>query len=244
MLLDFLGLLFFLGLFFIFSLVIIFWGITYYIRRQISKYEQSQTESHNNFVFLLINILVKIARIDGTVTRAETGTISNFFRYHLNYSQNQLFWVRDLIKDALHSSASLEELLADFRSQFVYEPRLILLELIYQVVFTNKKVSDSELDMLRNIAEYLEISLYDQQAIRAKYISGLHKVVGEEDRYYEVLGLKPGAGSEEIKSAYRALSMKYHPDKVNHLGEEFRKVAEEKMKELNGAYQHLKTKFV
>ena len=34
--------------------------------------------------------------------------------------------------------------------------------------------------------------------------------------------------------------MQYHPDKVAHLGEEFRRVAEEKMKELNEAYQHLK----
>ncbi|MCX5864001.1 MAG: DnaJ domain-containing protein [Deltaproteobacteria bacterium] len=55
-----------------------------------------------------------------------------------------------------------------------------------------------------------------------------------------MLGLEPGASAEQIKSAYRKLSMQYHPDKVAYLGEEFRRVAEEKMKELNEAYQHLK----
>jgi DnaJ like chaperone protein len=37
--------------------------------------------------------------------------------------------------------------------------------------------------------------------------------------------------------------MKYHPDKVGHLGDEFKKVAEDKMKELNVAYEYLKKKF-
>ncbi len=45
---------------------------------------------------------------------------------------------------------------------------------------------------------------------------------------------------ETIKKAYRTLSMKYHPDKVGHLGEEFRRVAEEKMKEINVAYEYFK----
>ena len=49
---------------------------------------------------------------------------------------------------------------------------------------------------------------------------------------------------DTIKKAYRQLSMKYHPDKVRHLGEEFRGVAEEKMKEINAAYDFFKKKFI
>jgi DnaJ like chaperone protein len=58
-----------------------------------------------------------------------------------------------------------------------------------------------------------------------------------------VLGLEPGADMETIKKSYRQLSMKYHPDKVSHLGEEFQEVAEEKMKEINAAYDFFKKKF-
>jgi DnaJ like chaperone protein len=36
--------------------------------------------------------------------------------------------------------------------------------------------------------------------------------------------------------------MQYHPDKVSHLGEEFKKIAEEKMKEINIAYMALSRK--
>ena len=56
---------------------------------------------------------------------------------------------------------------------------------------------------------------------------------------YEVLGIEKGATSEEIKYAYRELVNKYHPDKVNHLGDELKKLAEKKFKEIQEAYQDL-----
>lgn len=52
--------------------------------------------------------------------------------------------------------------------------------------------------------------------------------------YYEVLGLTKGASDDEIKSAFRKLAIKYHPDK--NQGD---KEAEEKFKEINEAYQVL-----
>ena len=52
---------------------------------------------------------------------------------------------------------------------------------------------------------------------------------------YEVLGLTPDADDEAVKKAYRALAKKYHPD-LNP-GD---KVAEEKMKEINAAYDRIK----
>jgi DnaJ like chaperone protein len=247
LLLGFLGALFYVGLFFIFLMVAAFWGFSYFVKRKISEYERSQTETHNTFVFLLVNILMKIAQVDGKVTRAETATIQRFFQYKLHYSQSQLLWVKELIKEALKSAVSLEQLLADFRQQFAYEPRLILLELIYQVLFSNDHVSDPELQLVRNIAEYLDISQFEQRAFEARFRGGYRATAApqqqDEERYYEVLGLKPGADFAEIKTTYRKLSMKYHPDKVGHLGDEFRKVAEDKMKELNVAYEYLKKKF-
>ena len=56
---------------------------------------------------------------------------------------------------------------------------------------------------------------------------------------YEVLDIPRNASSEEIKNAYRQLANKYHPDKVLHLGEEFKKLAEERFKEIEEAYREL-----
>ena len=51
--------------------------------------------------------------------------------------------------------------------------------------------------------------------------------------YYEVLGLKKGASKDDIKSAYRKLAKKYHPDINKEPG------AEEKFKEVQEAYDVL-----
>ena len=57
---------------------------------------------------------------------------------------------------------------------------------------------------------------------------------------HEVLGVRPGASQEEISAAYRRLVQQYHPDKVADLGPELRELAEQRMKEINAAYQSLK----
>ena len=56
--------------------------------------------------------------------------------------------------------------------------------------------------------------------------------------YYEILGLSKSASDSEIKSSYRKLAMKYHPDR--NPGD---KKAEEKFKEINNSYKILLKKF-
>ena len=54
---------------------------------------------------------------------------------------------------------------------------------------------------------------------------------------YEVLGVSPGASDDEIKKAYRELAKKYHPD--NYADSPLADVAEQKMKEVNEAYDEI-----
>ena len=51
---------------------------------------------------------------------------------------------------------------------------------------------------------------------------------------YQVLGVKPDASDDEVKRAYRELARKYHPD--NYQNNPLADLAEEKMKEINEAY--------
>ena len=57
---------------------------------------------------------------------------------------------------------------------------------------------------------------------------------------YEVLGVSKNASDEEIKAAYKKLAMKYHPD--NYSDNPLSDLAEEKMKEINEAYDTIMAK--
>lgn len=57
---------------------------------------------------------------------------------------------------------------------------------------------------------------------------------------YEVLGVKPGATEDEIKSAYRKLVKQYHPDQYGD--NPLKDLAQEKLAEINKAYDMLKNK--
>ncbi len=54
---------------------------------------------------------------------------------------------------------------------------------------------------------------------------------------YRVLGISRDATEEEVKKAYRAMARKYHPD--NYINSPHAKLAEEKMKEINEAYEQI-----
>jgi DnaJ-like protein len=54
-----------------------------------------------------------------------------------------------------------------------------------------------------------------------------------------LLGIALPASAEEVKRAYRRQISRYHPDKVQHLGEEFQVMAAEKSAQLTHIYQQL-----
>jgi DnaJ like chaperone protein len=64
--------------------------------------------------------------------------------------------------------------------------------------------------------------------------------VKDTDSAYKILEIEPNATNEEVKKAYKKMAVKYHPDKVSHLGEDVRKAAEEKFQNLNAAYNEIK----
>ena len=56
---------------------------------------------------------------------------------------------------------------------------------------------------------------------------------------YQILEIERGASQETIKRAFRQLAGKYHPDKVEYLGDEFKVLADKRFKEIQRAYEEL-----
>ena len=57
--------------------------------------------------------------------------------------------------------------------------------------------------------------------------------------YYDLLGIATAASADDIGKAFRREMAKYHPDKVQHLAEEFQRLAAARAAELTQAYRTL-----
>ncbi len=57
---------------------------------------------------------------------------------------------------------------------------------------------------------------------------------------YQILEITAAATDEEVKKAYRKMAVKFHPDKVAHLGDDYRVDAEDKFKKVQEAYDNIK----
>lgn len=196
----------------------------------------TQSADHARFTELLIRTLVCVIQADGTVDPRETQAITRWFQTRLGYGTRQIQWISDLISHALSTENSLQEICDELNQKFNYEAKILLMELVYEVALADRSLQSQESAVIATLIRNLGISDRDDQILRS--IFGITQSPAETT-HFTTLGLSPGASQAEIKKAYRELSKQYHPDKVHHLGPEYRKIAEEKMRKINAAYQAL-----
>ena len=208
-------------------------------RRALPAFQQH----HDRFVETLVLLLVRLAEVDGNLDRREVTVIRDFFEHQFGYRGERLLKIRDLIKAARVSPVSVEELCSRLASEFDPQARLIAMELLARVARADGAVSDAEAALLAEIAQRLGLGPFARSFQWQSYSHGRSGPSPAPDRTAEafsVLGLEPGANPAQIKQAWRRLSKEHHPDRVTHLGEEFRRVAEERMRRINAAYDTLK----
>ena len=111
--------------------------------------------------------------------------------------------------------------------------RLELMHVLFGLSASDGEIHPEEIKIIHIIANYLNISKKDYESIKAIFIKDI-------DSAYKILEISSSASDSEVKKAYRKMAVKYHPDKVAHLGKEIQKTAEEKFKAVNNAYQQLK----
>ena len=61
----------------------------------------------------------------------------------------------------------------------------------------------------------------------------------DKSKYYSILGVSRGASQDKIKKAYRKLAKEHHPDRFVNSSDSEKKYHENKMKEINDAYENL-----
>jgi len=194
------------------------------------------SQAQINFLTCLIGLSVTVASVDGGVKKTHIEAMRTFFRRNFSFPAADQYLIQRLIDEMYKNSdrIDVQGLCAYYAALSTPEGRVLLLRLLFQIARADAAgVTRREEELILRISRMLGLGEQVFRQVRAEFIR-------ESGRAWEVLGIDRGAGVDEIKNAYRQLSLANHPDRVANLGPEFVKVAEEKFKAIQEAYQEIR----
>jgi DnaJ like chaperone protein len=194
------------------------------------------SQAQVNFLTCLIGLSISVADADGGVRASHVDAMKDFFRRSFSFGAGDQELIQRLIEEMYRNRQRIDVpgLCGYYAAVSTFEGRVLLLRLLFQIARADTAgVTRREEDLILTIALNLGLGEQVFRQVRAEFMR-------ESGRAWEVLGIPPDSRVEEIKSAYRQLSLKHHPDKVANLGPEFVKVAEERFKAIQQAYDEIR----
>lgn len=187
--------------------------------------------SQGDFGMSLLVLVAAVMKADGKVVRSELDYVKQFFIRQ--FGQENAKQALLALKDILNQEIPVRDVCIQIKGNMDYASRLQLLHLLFNVSLADTTIHASEIQIIEKIASYLGVSSIDFLSIKNMFIP-------ETDSSYKILEIERSATDDEVKKAYRKMAIKYHPDKVNHLGDEIRRSADEKFARVNEAYNKIK----
>jgi DnaJ like chaperone protein len=187
--------------------------------------------TQGDFSMSLLVLVAAVMKADGKVVKSELDYVKQFFVRQ--FGQESAKEALLMLKDILKQDIPVRDICIQIGRNMDYSSRLQLLHLLFNISLSDSMIHPREIELLEKISGSMGVASNDFLSIKNMFIP-------ETDSSYKILELNPASTNEEVKKAYRKMAMKYHPDKVSHLGDEFRKSADEKFKKVNEAYEKIK----
>ncbi len=194
-------------------------------------YQSTTRTRRGDYAASLLVLVAAVMKADGRVMKSELEYVKRYFvsRFGNDTAQEAIVMLKDILKQEI----PVRDVTAQLNQRLDYSYRLEMIHFLFGIASADSGVTEAEQKMIRQIAGFMKITASDLDSIQAMFISA-------SDAAYKILEIDPTASDEEIKKAYRRMAMKYHPDKVAHLGEDFKKVAHEKFRKVKNAYDSIK----
>lgn len=182
----------------------------------------------NDFSAALLVLCAAVMRADNRVMRSELDYVRVFFNrtFGENHTRERMLLFREILKQDIPIGTVCEQI----GRHMDVSARLELMHLLFGLAASDGEIGKAELSVLGHISSLIGVNPRDMESIRAMFIKNVTSS-------YKILEVDPSASDAEIKKAYRKQAMKFHPDKVHHLGPEFQKDAQDKFRKINEAYE-------
>lgn len=210
--------------------------------------ENLRPEEQAQMVFFVgvFSMLACVARADGGVSSVERRKVEEFIRRDLRLDPQSSGAAMKIFDTAGSAAGSFEQYAAQFYDQFRTNRQMLelMIDILYQVSVADGRITQQEESLINTAGDLFHFSLDSMNAFRRKYAgSSSSGSTGGSSRSFAVLGLKSEASDSDVKKAYRKLVAEYHPDKIASKGlpEEFVTFASDKFREIQSAYDDIKS---
>ena len=186
----------------------------------------------NDFISVLLVLSASVIKADGRVLKAELDYLKDFFnrQFGNRFTVHHLQYLKEVLE---RPSIDIVQICSQLRYQTTEEVRIQLIHYLFGIAKADSTVSDYEMDAIYRISRQLHISEADFQSVKNMFY---HNPQSD----YLILGIDENATDEQVKKAYRQMAIKFHPDKVQNMGEEVKKAATEKFQKVQEAYENIK----
>ena len=206
-------------------------GGSTYQRQTTGSRGYTATEQRNSFMVSLLVLSSAVIKADGRIVQSELDHVRSFIRS--NFGELAVSDAMRILDELNRKEVNIYEVGAQIATYMNYSQRLQLFHYLAQIANADGDFSKSEKSVLEAIASAIRLNASDASSVIAMFYK-------DADSAYAVLEISPNATDDEVKSAYRRMAMKNHPDKVATLGPEVQKAAEEKFRKIQEAYETIK----
>ncbi len=216
-------------------------------------YHNTGTQADINAALMVL--IASVMKVDGQVKRSELDYVKRFLLQ--NYGEEHGKQMLKVLQQMVQRDIPIDQVCAQIKVNTDYNTRYHMVDFLFGISGADGDYHQTELNILRLIAQYLGISQSDFTSIYERHVghrssgysgyssrsrnTGSSASSGTYNKDpYKVLGIDSNASDDQVRRAYRKMAMKYHPDRVAGMSQEMQRNAAEQMKEINQAYDIIK----
>ena len=208
--------------------------IGYYIGKSFFDGTNDSAQAYELSLLILSSLVIKS---DGRIAKSELDYVKKFFIDTFGIRKaNKYFQIfNKLNRQSLASQ--LRPVCQQLTSSINHSSRLQIIHFLFGVSASDNDIHHNEIDLIKKIAGYLNVNNYDFESIKSMFID--HGSSGGLEKWFKILEIDKSASDEEVKKAHRKMVIKYHPDKLQAVGKDIVKLAEEKFLLVQQAYEEI-----
>ena len=181
---------------------------------------------------MLMALSAAVMKADGKILKSELDYVKAFFNQQFGpqFSSSHLQTLKQFLDS---DTIPLQRICQDIQTRMQPAVRTQLLHYLFGIAKADGDVSPPEIRVIEQISNLMGVSSVDFESVKNMFYRNV-------DSDYTILGITSSASNDEVKKAYRKMAIKFHPDKVAQMGEQYQKGAKEKFQQIQDSYEAIK----